>query len=170
MRRHIFTVCGLGLALPLLAQPPAPPALLPPSVTGKPHDPLTPVAATAPKAVPADRFKTPGQPPETLAAVESAKEAADWLARMSKADGRFVAGIDPTLGREAAGSDFAQTCAALALARAARFTGDEKMTAAASQACLTLLTLTKADATDATMHEERVFIAGKSVASPLLSR
>lgn len=152
MRRRILLVCLFGLALPLVAQPPQPPALLPPSVTGKPHEPLTPVAATSPKAVPIDRFKTPGQTPEALAAVESVKDAAGWLTRMSKADGRFVPGIDATLGRELPGNDFAQACAALALARAAKFTGDEKMTAAASQACLTLLTLTKADAKDAAMR------------------
>lgn len=152
MPRRILTVCLFGLALPLVAQPPQPPALLPPSVTGKPHEPLTPVAASTPKAVPADRFKTPGQTAETLAAVESAKEAAGWLTRMSKADGRFVSGIDAGLGREIPGDDFAQACAALALARAAKFTGDEKATAAASQACLTLLTLTKTDAKDDSMR------------------
>ncbi|MEW3691455.1 hypothetical protein, partial [Pseudomonas aeruginosa] len=72
--------------------------------------------------------------------------------RMSQSDGRFVPGIDAGLRREIPGSDFAQACAAVALARAAKFTGDEKATAAASQACLTLLTLTKADAKDESMR------------------
>ncbi len=153
MRRPIFTVCLFALALPpLVAQPPQPPGLLPPSVTGKPHDPVTPVAAVSAKVAPADRFKTPGYPVETMAAVESAREAAHWLTRMSKSDGRFMAGVDPSLGRELQGADFAQACAALALARAAKFTGDEKAAAAASQACLTLLTLTKPDTTDPTMR------------------
>ena len=159
MRRRIFTVCGLvltGFALaqtPPTAPAPKPPGLLPPSVTGKPHEPVVPVAATTPKAVPADRFKTPGYPAETLAAVQSCQEAAGWLTRMSKADGRFLAGLDPTLPyRELPGTDFSQACAALALARAAKFTGDEKAAAVASQSCLTLLTLTKADATDPSMR------------------
>lgn len=162
MRRRIFTVCALGLAVllagfvtaqtPPTAPAPKVPGLLPPSVTGKPHEPVVPAAATVPKVVPADRFKSPGYPVETLAAVESCKDAAGWLTRMSKADGRFMSGIDPALGRELQGSDFAQACAALALARAAKFTGDEKMAAAASQACLTLLTLTKPDTTDPAMR------------------
>lgn len=158
MRRRIFTICGLGLAGFALAQTPPtvpapkPPGLLPPSVTGKPHDPVTPVAATTPKAVPADRFKTPGYPVETVAAVQSCKEAAAWLTRMSQPDGRFMGGIDPALGRPLGGTDFAQACAAMSLARAAKFTGDEKAATAASQACLTLLTLTKADTTDPSMR------------------
>ncbi len=158
MRRRIFTGCGLvvtGFALaqtPPTVPAPKPPGLLPPSVTGRPHDPVTPVAAVTPKVAPADRFKTPGYPVETMAAVQSCRDAADWCTRMSKSDGRFMAGVDPALGRELQGNDFAQACAALALARAARFTGDEKATAAASQACLSLLTLTKADTTDPTMR------------------
>lgn len=163
MRRRIFTVCGLGLATllaglviaqtPPTTPAPKPPGLLPPSVTGKPHDPVTPVAATTPKAAPADRFKTPGYPVETLAAVESCKEATGWLTRMNKSDGRFLTGIDPTLPyRELPSTEVAQASAALALARSARFTGDEKAAAAASQACLTLLTLTKADTADPTMR------------------
>jgi hypothetical protein len=156
VRRRIFTVCGLGLVVGLaVAQTPPTtkaPGLLPPSVTGKPHDPVTPAAATVPKVAPADRFKSPGHPVETLAAVQSSREAADWCTRMSLADGRFLAGVDPALGTKLPGSDFAQACAAMALARAARFTGDEKMAATASQACLTLLTLTKADDKDASVR------------------
>lgn len=152
MRRSLLPLCLL--ALPLAAQPPVapPPAFLPSSVTGKPHEPVTPVAAVTPKAVPLDRFKTPGHPVETVAAVESAKEATGWLTRMSQADGRFKAGIDATLLREIPGNDYAQASAALAVARAARFTGDEKATAAASQACLALLTLAKPDLADATVR------------------
>ncbi len=158
MRRRIFTVCGLVVAGFALAQTPPtvpapkPPGLLPPSVTGKPHDPVTPVAAVAPKAAPADRFKTPGYPVDTMAAVQSCRDAADWCTRMSKSDGRFMGGVDPALGRELQGSDFAQACAALALSRAAKFTGDEKAAATAAQACLSLLTLTKPDATDPAMR------------------
>ncbi len=159
MRRRIFTVCGLGLVVglavaqtPPTTPAPKPPGLLPPSITGKPHDPVTPVAATAPKVAPADRFKTPNHPIETLAAVESCKEATGWLTRMNTPDGRFLSGIDPALLRKLAGTEVSQASAALALARSAKFTGDEKTAAAASQACLTLLTLTKADTTDPTMR------------------
>jgi hypothetical protein len=160
VRRRIFTVCGLVLAgfahgqtPPTVPAPvPKPPGLLPPSVTGKPHDPVTPVAAVTPRVAPADRFKTPGYPVETQAAVQSCREAADWCTRMSQPDGRFMGGVDPSLARPLAGTDLAQACAALALARAAKFTGDEKTAATASQACLTLLTLTKPDATDPAMR------------------
>jgi hypothetical protein len=127
--------------------------MLPPSVSGKAHDPVvTPAGGVAAKVAAADRFKVPGFPAGTLAAVESAKDAAGWLTRMSKADGRFVPGLDPTLRRELPGTDMDQAAACLALARAARFTGDEKTTATASQACLTLLTLTKPDPADATLR------------------
>jgi hypothetical protein len=121
-------------------------------VSGRPYEPITPVGGSAARVTPIDRFKTAGYSAETLAAVESVKDSAGWLGRMSKADGRFMAGVDPALKRELPGSDFAQALAALAMARAARFTGDEKLTAVAHQACLALFTLTKPDATDTTIR------------------
>jgi hypothetical protein len=149
VRRHIFTlaIVGTGVGLLGVAQtpPPKPPELLPPSISGRPHEPVTPTAATTPAVNPIDRFRVPGYPQETLAAVESVQDAANWLTRMCKADGRVVAGIDPVLKREVPGSDLAQAFACRALARAARFAGDDKTAAAASQCCLTLLTLTKPD-------------------------
>ena len=145
-----FAVVGSLVAALAVAQPPKPasdpPALLPPSITGRPYDPVSPASATSAKAAPADRFKVPGHPDETLAAVESATDAAAWLVRLCKADGRFVPGIDPTLKRELGGAEMGQAFAALAVARAAKFTGDPKQAAIAAQACLTLLTLTKPDA------------------------
>ncbi len=127
---------------------PKPPALLPPSVSGRPLDPLQPASAVVAKVAPADRFKNPGYSPETHAVLESAKDAAGWLARLSKSDGRFVPGIDATLQKETPGNELGQAQAALALCRAAKFTGDEKLFAIAGQACLTLLTLAKPDASD----------------------
>ncbi len=132
-----------------IAQPT--PGLLPPSVTGKPLDKVTPTSAVVAKAFPIDRFKTAGQSAEAMTALDSCREAAGWLGRMSKVDGRVVAALDATLQRELQGSDVAQAQACLAMARYAKFSGDEKLTAAASQLCLTLLSTCKVDAKDATM-------------------
>ncbi len=150
MTRPVALVVALAVVSALIAQPPPkPPALLPPSVSGKPYEPVTPAGGVTAKVNPIDRFHTPGQTPDALAAVASAKEAGGWLVRMSKADGRFVAAFDATLQRELPDAEHAQAVACLALARMARFTGDERVTAVASQAVLTLLTFTKSDPADA---------------------
>jgi hypothetical protein len=128
------------------------PGLLPPSVTGKPIDKLTPTSAVVAKAFPIDRFKTAGQTAEAMTALDSCREAGAWLGRMSMVDGRVKAGIDPTLQRELPGTEVTQAQACLAMARYARFSGDDKLTAAASQLCLTLLAGCKADAKDPTMR------------------
>lgn len=150
LTRPVAVVMALAVVSALIAQqPPAkPPALLPPAISGKPYEPVTPAGGVVAKVNPIDRFQTPGQTPDALAAVASAKEAAGWLVRMSKADGRFVTAFDATLQREVPDADHAQAVACLALARMARFTGDERITATASQSVLTLLTFTKPDPAD----------------------
>jgi hypothetical protein len=143
------------LAIPLissivLAQPA--PGLLPPSVTGKPIDKVTPTSAVVAKSFPIDRFKTAGQTAEAMTALDSCREAAGWLGRMSMVDGRVKAGIDATLQRELPGTDVEQAKVCLAMSRYAKFSGDDKLTAAASQLCLTLLAACKPDAKDTTMR------------------
>jgi len=154
MRSILATILAVVAAPVLSAQnpEPKPPGTLPPSITGKPYEPVTPTAATTPKPAPIERFKGQGVSSEALVAVDACKEAAGWLSRLSKADGRFVPGIDPTLSRELSGSDVHQAMACLGLARLAKFTGDEKLAALASQCCLTLLTLAKPDAKDTTQR------------------
>src|SRR2546423_1582925 len=69
----------------------------------------------------------------------SAQRGAEWLYRMNGADGRFAHGVVPALRTPLEGDHFLrQAGAAVALARAARFTGNEEYTARARQAVLTL--------------------------------
>jgi hypothetical protein len=76
----------------------------------------------------------------------SAQRAMDWLRRTNKPDGRFVYGFLPALCVPMAGDDYiAQAGATFALARAARYFGDEASTAVARQAILTLLLETTTD-------------------------
>src|SRR5438309_6504244 len=67
----------------------------------------------------------------------SAQRGAEWLYRMNGADGRFAHGVVPALRTPLEGDHFLrQAGAAVALARAARFTGNEEYTARARQAVL----------------------------------
>ena len=130
---------------------PAAPAYLPPSVIGRPGGPITPVSATKP-AVPIERFEKNLRsfPAETVQCVQSTRTAAAWLVRRNQSDGRFLGGLNPALARPLEGlNDLNQAYACWGVCRAAKFTGDDKLAACGSQAVLTLLTLTKADATDA---------------------
>src|ERR1043165_4965257 len=79
----------------------------------------------------------------------SAQRAMDWLKRTHKADGRFVYGFQPALCVLLDGDNFSsQAGAAFALARAARYFGDEGSTVKARQAILTLLLETMLDPRD----------------------
>src|SRR5436309_9431519 len=70
----------------------------------------------------------------------SASRGADWLARANRSDGRFVYGYLPALKANLEGDHYLrQVGAAVALAREARFTGNERHAAIARQAVLTLL-------------------------------
>jgi hypothetical protein len=76
----------------------------------------------------------------------SARRGADWLCRSNGPDGHFVHGQVPALKCPLEGDHYLrQAGAALALARAARFTKDERHTAVARQAVLTLLLDTVVD-------------------------
>lgn len=119
-------------------------------------EPVLPAVGLAPaKAAPIDRFLSDPRafPDATIQTVYSARQAADWLARMNQPDGRFYAGFNPALYlRLDDDSDTRQATAAVGLSRAAAFTGDAKLTATAAQAALTLLTLTKTDPADAAVR------------------
>jgi hypothetical protein len=70
----------------------------------------------------------------------SAQRAADWLYRMNGIKGRFLYGLEPTLNLRLEGDSFTrQISAAAALAHAARYTGEERFAARATQAILALL-------------------------------
>ncbi len=76
----------------------------------------------------------------------SASRGADWLARANRSDGRFVYGYLPALKTNLEGDHYLrQVGAAIALAREARFTGNERHAAIARQAVLTLLLDTTVD-------------------------
>ena len=150
----VFGLAATAAAVPLLTGQ-TPPAPLPPSVTGTPTpQPIQPASATTtvPPAAPIARFQDlKSFPPETVAAVYSMRAGADWLWRMNQPNGRFFPGVIPALKIATPDDpDFRQACAALALARAAKFTGDERFATRAAQAVLVLLTLTKPDPQDAT--------------------
>jgi hypothetical protein len=148
----VFVLAATVVVGPLLVGQ-TPPAPLPPSVTGQPApQPIQPVSATTAPAAPIARFQDlKSFPPETVAAVYSMRAGADWLWRMNQPNGRFFPGVVPALKIATPDDpDFRQACAALALARAAKFTGDERFATRAAQAVLVLLTLTKPDPQDAT--------------------
>jgi hypothetical protein len=68
------------------------------------------------------------------------QRGAEWLYRMNGGKGRFVYGIHPAVADFMEGDDYLrQASAALALARAARFLGEDRYTVRATQAILSLL-------------------------------
>jgi hypothetical protein len=76
----------------------------------------------------------------------SAQRGADWLRRANRTEGRFQNGYVPDLKVTLEGDQYLrQIGAAYALAKAARFIHDERLTAIARQSVLTLLMETAAD-------------------------
>ncbi|MBX9579508.1 MAG: hypothetical protein K2X87_04300 [Gemmataceae bacterium] len=136
MRRLILAVVLLSLAAVGAAQPPVVPAggAAPAPQARMPAD--GPLAGFEPLAA---------FPPPTQSAVRSVLLGGGWLARVNQAHGRFQYGYNPALRQPLDGDDDGmQARAALALARAARFAGDERQAVVAAQAVLALLALTKA--------------------------
>src|SRR5262249_48886862 len=77
---------------------------------------------------------------------EATLRGAHWLHRANRNDGRFIYGYIPALKTVLEGDHYLrQAGAAFALARAARFTSDERQTALARQAVLTPLAETGGD-------------------------
>jgi len=168
--RQRFILAGLvmavvGAAVVAIAQSPAPPsASLPPVVIVPPAEPVppglprsippAPTSKPAQDPAPADaqlaRFEPlVAQPHQTQAAVRAVLLGANWMTRMNQPQGRFQYGYNPALQQPIPGDhDLKQARAARALARSARFCGDEKQAAIASQAILALLAATKIDPAD----------------------
>ncbi len=123
-----------------------------------PMPPITPAVNVVPAAKPAapiDRFLSDPRayPEATGQAVYSVRAGGDWLAKMHQSDGRFHAGFNPSLRLWLDDdSDTRQATAAVALSRTAAFTGDDRLTAAAAQAVLALLAVTKVDPADASVR------------------
>lgn len=152
MRRRILLGIGL-VSVALIAHGQEPPRLLPSSITGAknlPASPVSPVAGTQVSPVaPIGRFRdTLSFPPETTSTLAAVRSGAEWLWRMNQPDGRFAAGLNPsTHTLLPSDDDLTQAISTAALAEAAQFTGDDRLTARATQAVLTLLTRTKPTAT-----------------------
>jgi hypothetical protein len=134
--------------------PTKPPAPLPTGVTEK-AAPLPKPPPETPGTVQPVRAQVPGQPnlarytPLQKQMYLSVQRGGDWLFRANRADGRFDPGYLPALASVMEGEHYLrQAGAAFALARAARFTGDERHAARARQAILTLLGDTTLDPTD----------------------
>jgi hypothetical protein len=138
------------------------PAPLPTIISGLPRPSEAP--AIGEKAAPAAPPEHPAPPPAKRASpirdlsrltplqqqlLLGGQSGADWLYRMHAVKGRFVPGYLPALKREMEGDHFLrQAGAACALARAARFTGEERYAARATQAVLALLDDTTLDPKD----------------------
>ena len=165
-RRELFsigfvalTVLGGTVALGLGQTPP--PRRLPPSITGvttapAPTPTVSPVVGnqlqSTPQA-PISRFLNDLRafPPETEQAVYSMRSGADWLWRMNQTNGRFLPGLNPSIRQWLESDhDLRQAFGTLALAEAAKFTGDDRFAARANGSILSLLALTKLEAADAT--------------------
>jgi hypothetical protein len=125
--------------------PPARPTIIQTGATGSPggSNPTAVTPAVPTPAAPRDlSHLTDGQKQVLL----SCRRGADWLWSMNRADGRFRYGYVVALGRELEGDDYlCQAGAAFALARAARFTGEERYEIRATQAVLALLDETTTD-------------------------
>ncbi len=112
----------------------------------QPGTPPPPAPAPAPPESARDLSKLP---PLQQQMNVSAQSGADWLFRVNTVNGRFLPGYEPSLAVPLEGDHFLrQAGAAFALARAARFTGEERYAARATQALLSLLEETVADADD----------------------
>jgi len=154
--RRVLLASGVVvlLGVVVLAQPP----ITPPPIAPVAPLPLQPVPAV-PQVPPAIVAEVPLNqfdqlhtfPQQTQNAVRGVVLGASWMTRMSQPQGRFLFGYNPALRQPLLGDhDLKQARAAVALAQAAKFTGDEKQVTLASQAILTLLAATRIDPTDAT--------------------
>jgi hypothetical protein len=116
-----------------------------------PSSPSTP-ATSAPtrKPAPFDRYRQYDKLPElTREIVFAAQRGMEWLSRdgIHQPNGRFIPGINPALGKATEDDQFLrQALGALALARSARLTGEEKYAVRAAQSILSLCAETPKDA------------------------
>jgi hypothetical protein len=165
MRRRVLlgglAFALVGIAVVAVAQPPLAPPAVPPTVPPAdpvpptpprtlPGVPATPTAPPTTSETPLARFETLSAfPPQTQNAVRGVLLGADWMAGRNQPQGRFLFGYNPSLRQPMMGDhDLKQARAALAMSQAAKFSGDEKQAAMASQAILTLLAATRVDPAD----------------------
>lgn len=171
MRSRLFVATGLFLVAAAVGVPtsgpsrgqPAPKALPPEVIAPTPIGPaakgVTPAAAAGParKPAPFDRFRKYDELPDaTRELVLAAQGGMEWLSRdhIHQRNGRFVAGINPALGRFAEDDNFIrQAVGAFALARAARLTGEEKYAVRAAQTILSLLAEAPKDPANSTIRK-----------------
>jgi hypothetical protein len=115
-------------------RPVAPPAVSPAIPAKSPQDAKRPLRDFAKLSYAAKQFYLVAQ------------RGAEWLQRANRADGRFGYTSTPALRARTENDPYLrQVGGAFALARAARFFGDDRATALASQAALTLLIDTTVD-------------------------
>src|SRR2546421_3093612 len=92
--------------------------------------------------------------------LHAGQRGADWLYRMNGVKGRFLHGYLPALKKEMEGDHYLrQAGAAYALARSARFFGEDRYAVRAAQAILALLEETTLSSTDARVRHT-VFPSG----------
>jgi hypothetical protein len=154
----VLVIAVVGAAVVAIAQSPTTPTTPPPAVIIPPADPTLPGPRTVPPisseqlpaTSPLARFDPlVAQPHQTQAAVRAVLLGGGWMTRMNQAHGRFMYGYNPALREPLQGDhDLKQARGALAMAQCARFTGDEKHAAIASQGILALLAATKMDPLD----------------------
>ncbi len=139
-------------AAPPVAPPTAPPLIppVPPAEARLPQPPrpLPPVGGTPAAAGPTAPAETPLSKFEPLDAFPQAAQqglraallGSAWMAKVHQPDGRFQYGYIPSLRAPMSGdNNIYQARAAVAMAQAARFSGDREQAALASQTVLSLL-------------------------------
>jgi hypothetical protein len=136
----LLSGCLLAFAWPQTQEPAAP------RITVEPAQ--APAPPARPESARAER-ETSGLTMFQQQMALSLRRAGEWLSRANRADGRFVHGYVAALKTPLEGDHYLrQVGAAYALARIARFLNDERYTAVARQAVLTLLLDTAVDAVD----------------------
>jgi hypothetical protein len=130
-------------AEPVGAQPVSGSSISPSKLASPPSRPRLPVVY--------DRLRQIETLPELpRQMVVATMQGVEWLSRYNQPNGLFLYGYLPALNVPLEGENLLhQAQAAFALARAARFTGDDALAARATQSCLTLLSLTTVDASGA---------------------
>jgi len=153
---------------------PQQPNLLPPAIT-KQDAPtiIQPANYVAPAPVvtaPITRFgDLEKQPALTRQMIISAQRGIEWLHRYNLQNGRFISGFLPAVNAPMDGDHFMrQATAALALARAAKFTGDERYAVRASLAILNLLTETKEETKGVRFTAQPSVVCNRIAANGLL--
>ena len=106
-----------------------------------------PVVPTKARPTAFDRFRNLESLPElTKQTVMSVQLGMEWLHRYHQPNGLFLPGYLPAVNQSLDGDNYLyQVKSAFVLARAARFTGDERYSVRANQAVLTLMTATTMD-------------------------